>query len=168
MASPTVDTKIWLALRARVETLLPWVLATGFWEDSGFWRTTDIDAPGLKEALPILWPGQNVDMPSGNALEVTHLVNKPNRRFIGSNDPHDRMGILQIALLSTFSGNAHAETVTRDVAGTIAEHFATDLRLSYADVMVRIYEAPEVGTSFKDEARSRVVTPVSVRWQCFA
>lgn len=144
MATPSTETKIWLALRSRVESLV------------------------LDPTLQILWPGQNVDLPSGNALEVTHLVNRPSRQFIGSNEPHDRRGILQIGVLSLPSTNEHAETVVREIAGRVGNHFPTDHRLAYADVLVRIYEAPEVGSSFKDDQRSRVVTPISIRWRCYA
>lgn len=143
MASPTINTQIWLALRNHMADLV------------------------LTPVLPILWPGRNVDLPSGNALEVTHLVNRPSRQFIGSNEPHDRRGILQIGVLSLPSTNEHAETVVREIAGQVGNHFPTDARLTYADVMVRVYEAPEVGTSFKDDQRGRVVTPVSIRWQSF-
>ena len=62
----------------------------------------------------------------------------------------------------------HAETTTREIAGDIAAHFVVDMPLRYQDVDVRVYEAPEVGTSLKDEARSRIVTPVSIRWRTFA
>lgn len=141
---PTIETKIWLALRGRVESIV------------------------LSQPLPVLWPGQTIGLPAENALEVAHMVNRPARRFIGSDEPHDRRGILQIGLLSTLSNNVHAETVVRQIAGTIADHFPADLKLTYADVLVRIYEAAEVGTSFKDEARNRNITPVSIRWQTWA
>lgn len=144
MATPNVNTQIWLALRARVASL------------------------ALTPALPIIWPGQNMDLPSVRCIEVVNMVNRPDRRFIGSNDPHDRMGILQIGLLSLPSKSEFAETTTREIAGDIADHFNVDAALRYQGVDVRFYEAPEVGTSFKDEARSRIVTPISVRWRTFA
>lgn len=144
MATPNVNTKIWLALRARVASL------------------------ALTPALPVIWPGQNKDLPSVRCIEVVNMVNRPDRRFIGSNDPHDRMGILQIGLLSLFADSEHAETATREIAGDIADHFVVDMPLRYQDVDVRVYEAPEVGTSLKDETRNRIVTPVSIRWRTFA
>src|SRR5690554_1305869 len=100
MATPTVNTRIWLALRNHLADLV------------------------LTPVLPILWPGTNVTLPSsGRALEITHLVNRPDRRFIGSYEPHDRRGILQIGVLSIPSANEHAETAVREIAGTIAAHF---------------------------------------------
>lgn len=144
MATPSTETKIWLALRGRVESLV------------------------LAPALPILWPGTTTPLPTGNAIEVNNLVNRPTRTFIGSNEPHDRRGILQIGVLTTFSPSIHAETVAREIAAQVAAHFIVDMPLRYEDVDVRVYEAPEVGTAIKDEPRQRWVTPVSVRWRTFA
>jgi hypothetical protein len=122
----------------------------------------------LTPSLPVIWPGQNKDLPSVRCIEVVNMVNRPDRPFIGSTEPQERMGILQIGLLSLPEAGEYAETMMREIAGDIADHFAVDAALRYRDVAVKIYEAPEVGTSIKDEKRSRIITPISVRWRCNA
>ncbi|WP_371870947.1 phage tail terminator-like protein [Pelagibacterium lentulum] len=119
--------------------------------------------------MPILWPARLKELPKEWCLEITHLVNRPGRVFIGSDAPHQRLGILQIGLLTEINSK-YDDQLSRltELAGNIADHFPTDLRMSYGGVSVRVTEAPEVATSFKDEKRSRIVTPVSVRWQAWA
>lgn len=144
MATPNIETMIWLALRGRVESLV------------------------LSPSLPVLWPGQGASLPAGRCIEVFHLVNRPVRPFLASGDPHERMGILQLSVVSPISSSEHYETVVREIAGDIADHFPPDLRMTYGDVTVRVSEAPEVAQSYKDQGRNRYITPVSVRWYCFA
>jgi hypothetical protein len=144
LATPNINTSIWLALRAKVAALT------------------------FSPAIPVLWPGEAIDLPADRALEVTHFVNRPDRPFLGSTDPHDRVGILQIAVLSPLTSASQAETVVREIAGDIADFFVVDEPLRYGVVTVKVSEAPEVGGSIRDDARSRLLTPVSIRWQCFA
>lgn len=139
---PSIETSIWLALRARVETLV------------------------LSPAIPIIWPGEGTSIPTGNSIEVTHFPNRTNRLFINSGK-HQYQGILQLGLL-TVPGPAHHETVAREIAGTIAAHFPADLRLAYSSISVRITKRPDVSRGLRDTERSRWLTPVSIYYECFA
>ena len=142
MATPNVETKIWLALRTRLAGLT------------------------LSPAATVLWPGEDASIPSGTAIEVIHQVNRPGRLFMGSTSPHQRQGILQLGVL-TVSGASHHETQVREIAGDIADHFPADLSMTTHGVTVRVTEAPEVGGSFRDDKRARWVTPISIRWETF-
>ena len=144
MATPNLTTRIWLALRTKVEAL------------------------SLTPALPILWPSEGANLPEGNCLEVTNFVNRPGGRLIKGSLPHERLGILQVSLLSPSSTASHRETVLREIAGDVADHFVVDEPLRYGATTVRVYEAPDVGGTFSDEDRARMVTPVSIRWRCYA
>lgn len=139
MATPTVETKIWLALRARLSSLV------------------------LSPVVPVLWPAELVTLPSGTALEVTHLPNRPQRRYLDGAEPSYRQGILQIGVL-TIPGAAQHQAVAAEIAGDVAGHFPADLRMPYLDVAARVSEAPALGNSFRDDKRARWVTPVTVRY----
>lgn len=147
---PTIETSIWQALKARVQAL------------------------GL--GLPINWP-QTVEakpQTSGKPLpyvECRHLPNATVRRFIGSDDPHERPGILQLTLcwpvsdIGTQDGETHPDELIQR-AGEIAAHFPTDHRMTFEGVTVRVERAPDVAQPFRDDAYWRC--PVSVRYSCFA
>lgn len=144
-----VETKIWLALKARVQT--------------------------LPLSYPIDWPRVPFTKPqSANPvlpdpyLEVRLLPNTSQRIFIGSGDPHRRLGILQVSLMypvARTQGTVDWEAQFSQIGGTIATHFRTDLRMTFDGVTVRVEKAPDVAQPFRDDAYWRV--PVSVRWQCF-
>jgi len=144
LATPNLQTKLWLALRAKVETLV------------------------LTPALPVLWLSEDVTLPAGNCLEISYQPNRPDRLLLKGSAPHERLGILQLGLLTPYASTSHRETVIREIAGDVADHFVVDEALTYLDITVKVYEAPEVAQTFKDEARQRLVTPIIVRWRCYA
>lgn len=146
---PAVETIIWQALRARVASL------------AGF---------------AINWPLEPFTPPQGGGkplpyVECRHLPNAPVRRFIGSGDPHERPGILQLTLcwpaseIGNGSGKAHPDELIQR-AGEIAAHFPTDFPMRFEGVTVRVERAPDVAQPYRDDAYWRV--PVSVRYDCFA
>lgn len=139
---PAIETSIWLALRARLEGLV------------------------LSPALPILWPGENETLPAGNCLEVTHFPNRPDRPMVGSDASQIMQGFLQVAVL-TIPGAPHHETVAREIAGTVADHFATDLRLTHGDVTLRITRRPDIARGLRNAERARWLTPISVYYEAF-
>lgn len=147
---PTIQTKVWMALKARVQTL------------------------GL--GLPIDWPMSVEDKPQAGGrplpyVECRHLPNAVVRRFIGSDDPHERPGILQLTIcwpvsdIGTGAGQTHPDVLIQR-AGEIAAHFATDLRMSFQGVTVCVERAPDVAQPYRDEAYIRVT--VSIRYSVFA
>lgn len=138
MATPTVDTKIWLAIREHLETLVP------------------------SQPAEFLWPGENETVPE-IGMEVTFFPNRPQRHYLGSAEPSYRQGMLQIGLM-TRPGAVHHETFAREIAGDIADHFPADHRMTYANIVVRVRETPVPGPSFRDDRRNRWITPTTVYW----
>lgn len=147
---PSIETKLWMALKARVETL-----------------------PG---GFTINWPLEPFNKPQAGKrhqpyVEVRHLPNQVNRRFIGSDDPQERPGILQLTIcwpaadVGTGSGKTHPDELIQR-AGEVAAHFPTDLKMRFDGVTVRVEKAPDVAQPYRDEAYWRV--PVGVYYDCFA
>lgn len=139
MATPSIETSIWLGLKARVETLV------------------------MSPALPIAWPNMSFTKPATGYLRVTHVPNMNRRLFIGSTAPHQRLGLLQIDVFGKKNENI---AVTGEVAGKVAAHFSTDIKMTYGGVTVRVTSAPTVAQPMDDD--THVLVPVSVPYECFA
>lgn len=140
----STETKIWQALKAHVSTLAGYTFA---------------------------WPMDPFEPGQTPYVEVRQLPNANVRRFIGSGDPHERMGILQLTLCWPVAqvgiglGKVHPDVLVQR-AGEIAGHFPTDLPMDNGGVRVRVERAPDVAQPMRDDAWWRV--PVSVRYTCFA
>lgn len=138
---PSIETSIWLALKARVEALV------------------------LTPALPIAWPNLSFDMGLAQYLRVTHIPNFNRRRLIGSADAHQRRGLLQIDHFAKLNQNV---AISDEVAGQIAAWFPVDKELSYGAAAVRIYEAPQVVQGMKNDAGTHWMTPVTIPYETWA
>jgi len=142
MASPTIETAHWLAIRARVETL------------------------ALGVTLPIAWPNEAFTPPAPNTngyLRVTWIPNQNRRLFLSGSDPHQRLSILQIDLFAKRNQNI---AVATELAGKIAAHFPADLVMTAHGVTVRVQSAPRVGQPIDDE--TFVLVPVIITLEAFA
>lgn len=140
MAAPTIETAIWLALKARVQALV------------------------LSPVFPVAWPNEAFSKPStGGYLRVTHVPNMNRRLFIGSIDPHQRLGLLQVDVFMPKNQNV---AVALEVAGKVAAHFSADLRMAYGDIAVRVQSAPTVAQPIDDD--THLLVPVTVPVECFA
>jgi hypothetical protein len=148
---PSIETSIWLALRGRVESL------------------------ALSPALAVAWPKEVFTPPQGGTpptrlayLEVSHLPNRHVVRGVAYEATHERQGILQIVLKYPIEKAAeqpgHSETVQADIAGQIAAHFPAGLRMSHGDVMLKVERAPDIASSFRDNAEPYWQTPISIRY----
>ena len=73
---PTIETSIWMALKARVSTLV------------------------LSPVLPVSWPNESFTPPAAGYLRVTHVPNIANRLFIGSAAANQRLGLLQVSVFA--------------------------------------------------------------------
>lgn len=137
---PSIETKIFQAIKARVETL------------------------PMKAAYPIVWTDGPAYLPNPTQpyLRCTWLPNKTERQFIGSKDPQRRPGILQIDVMGT---KAQGSGVAREVAGQVAAHFPADLRLFFQGVKVSVTKAPSVLGSFID---THIQVPVQIEVNSFA
>jgi hypothetical protein len=150
---PTTETSIWLALKARVQSL-----------------PAPVNFPAQTGRVD--WPGVPFTKPHANGqaapyLECRLLPNTAQRVFIGSSDPHRRMGILQLTYMHPIvlanATNVDWQAQFSQIGGAIAEHFPADLRMTFEDVTVRVEKAPDVSQAFVDEAWWRV--PVSIRYR---
>lgn len=151
MAGPTLETSTWLALKARMASLI------------------------LSPALQIAWPKEAFTPPQSRTphskpmpyLEIRHLPNSNTRRAIGNTDAHRRAGILQITLKYPVALN-HSEAVQSEIAGKIAAHFPAGLAMVSNGLQLKVEKAPDIASSFRDGSDPYWQTPVSIRYRAFA
>ena len=135
----SVETKIWLALKAKIET--------------------------LPLSFPVAYPKQDYTPETGKAwIKVSHMLNTGFRPFIGNADPELRQGILQLALHTPL--NSQTAEVDMQYAGQIAAHFAADRKLYHDGIKVTIQRYPDVGQAYRVD--DWWFTPVNVAWQSFS
>lgn len=134
MSVPSIETKIYQAIRARVSSL------------------------PMASTYPIKWSDGPAYEPQATEryLRATWIPNQTQRMFIGSSDPHRRPGILQIDVFATV---AQGSGVAREVAGQVAAHFGTDLTMTFLGVKARVLKAPSVGPVF---VGTHIQVPVTV------
>ncbi|WP_416355557.1 phage tail terminator-like protein [Aureimonas phyllosphaerae] len=118
-----------------------------------------VDMPGV---LPIAWPNRAFTAPGdGKFLRAQFIPNLVERTSIRSEDAPRRRGLFQVAVMWP---QDQGETLPRNYAGSIAEHFSTDLRLVRDGVSVRITSYPALADLLIDG--SRVMIPVTIPWEC--
>lgn len=134
MSTPSIETKIFQAIKARV-TSLP-----------------------MTDRYPIVWTDgpDYIPNPTRSYLRATWTPNAAQRNFIGSGEPHTRAGVLQIDVFGTKS---QTSGVAREVAGQVAAHFPTDMRLAFEGVKVRVVKAPSVYAPFIE---THIQVPVEI------
>ncbi|TGV61118.1 hypothetical protein EN784_01585 [bacterium M00.F.Ca.ET.141.01.1.1] len=136
---PSIETSIWLALKGRVQALV------------------------LSPALPIAWPNEDFTKPLAGYLRVTHVPNINRRRLIGSTEPHQRFGLLQIDVFAKKNQDA---SVAAEIAGQVATWFPADLKLRYGVTTVRLTKAPDVAQAIADD--THWLTPITIAYEAFA
>lgn len=138
--SATVETKIWMAIKARIAT--------------------------LSIGLPIAYPKQNYEPASGAPwINIRHIPNRNARPFYSSTDPSFRQGTTQLELMMPLTAQASEADI--QYAGQIAAHFwGADPAFYFEGVKVVIQRAPDVGQPIRDNGW--MLTPVTIRWECFA
>lgn len=148
MPDDSPDMKIWLALKSRLVGL---AAITG---------------------LTIEWPNESFTAPSVGYLRVRHVPNTPLRPFLGSDAPHERMGLVQVMSFSKRGGAAVAgvDNTARALraASQVAGHFPTDLSMRYEDVTVRVMRAPRVGEVVNPPSSAYAECAVEIPYRCFA
>lgn len=142
--TPTLETRLWLAMRPHIEDLLP--------------------------AMPKAWPGELYRAPSAGIaldpyLRIGRVSVAPVRQMIASGQPHERTGTLIITLVYPMSEKVRMEAYD-EIAGQIAEHFTDGTQMSYGGVCVSVSSYPHVQEGYEDGGYWTV--PVSVPWRCFA
>lgn len=140
--SAKLETKLWLALKSRIDTLLP----------------------DLKKA----WPGVKFEVPSSNGrlepyLSVGRVTAAPMRRHIATGKPHERTGFLMVTLVYPLGQNT---AVYEQIGAEIAEHFKDGTQMSYDGLCVTVTSYPHVQDGYEDGGYWFV--PVRIQWRCFA
>lgn len=139
---PTVEVKIWLALKSRIDTI-----------------------PLTFEKA---WPAQTFTPPNDGSqlspyLRIGRVSVDPVPVLIGEGKRHDRTGTLMVTLVHPIGQEV---SVYDQYAGQIAEHFADGTRMNYNGVCVKITAQPHVQPGFEDNGYWTV--PVSIPWRTFA
>lgn len=149
--TPSIETRISEAIRARVATLPMAASYEIVWTDGPLPKKPDGEPETSYTPDPLK-----------RYLRVTWTPNQTQRQFIGSNDPHRRPGVLQIDVFGTVSqGSARAI----EVAGQVAQHFPADLVLTFMGAKVRVMKAPSIGPVFVD---THLQVPVMVELEAWA
>jgi len=132
---PTIETSIWLALKARVQSLV------------------------LSPALPVAYPNESFDAPLSGYLRVTWIPNINRRLFLRCSDPHQRLSLLQVDVFGRRNENV---AIAMEIAGKVAAHFPADLRLSAHGVTARVTKAPEVAQPIPGDTHVQVPVTISI------
>lgn len=147
----TVETKIWLALRERIESI-------------------PLD-------FPVIIPGDPTEAPFDEAgsyfaegklkpfIRVGRATADPSRTFIANGMPHVRTGFLILTLSCPMSRKYNPSTYPY-LAGTIAAHFSDSVSMRYDDVCVTISRYPHVDDGYEDNGYFNI--PVRIPWRCSA
>lgn len=122
-----------------------------------------VAALALSPALPVAWPNVSFNPPATGYMRVTHLPNANRRLFLGSNDPHQRLGLLQLSVFAPKNGGASTAT---EIAGKVAAHFPADLPMRRDGITVKVAKAPDVAPAFAEDTHWHV--PVTIAYQAFA
>lgn len=139
---PSVETKIWLALRAQIESIpLPFAKA---WPAETF--------------TPTHTDGQLTPY-----LRIGRVTVAPIPVFIDDGKPHQRTGTLIITLVHPMG---QVTSVYDEYAGQIAAHFAEGTTMYYSGVCVKITAQPHVQPGYEENGYWTV--PVSIPWRTFA
>jgi hypothetical protein len=146
MAVPSIETKIFEAIKARVASLP--MVGTG--------KPYDLAWTAGDGALETGAGASYKPTPSRGYLRCTWTPNATQRQFIGSKEPHRRPGVLQIDVMGT---KTQGSKTAREDAGQVAQHFPADMRLRFMDVKVRVLAEPSVFTPFID---THIQVPVSI------
>lgn len=141
---PAVETKIWLALKSRIDTL-------------------PLD-------LPKAWPAETFNIPVAGGLpapyiRIGHMSVDPIPVLMSSGARHNRTGSLMLTLVHPLR-QGYTMTHYEQMAGQIAEHFADGLGMRYQDVCVEVNSAPHVNPGYEDSGYWTV--PVRIPWRTYA
>lgn len=119
----------------------------------------------LAGTYPIVWTDGPTYTPNADRpyIRATWIPNVTRRLFIGSTDPHQRLGLLQVDMMAkkTWTGKQATQ-----VAAQIAAHFPADLKMTYSGVTCRVTSAPHVVGAIAGDVFLQV--PVTVPIECFA
>lgn len=142
--SARIETAIWLALKARIET--------------------------IPLGLSFAWPGETFVAPSSGVsllpyLRVGRVTASPVRQVIAPGKPHERTGAIIVTLVAPLSTKQNV-SVYDQMAGEIALHFRDGTEMTFSGICVSVTSYPHVQEGYEDSGYWTV--PVSIPWRCFA
>lgn len=120
----------------------------------------------LSPAHPVSWPNLNFTRPTNNRfLEARYVPNTTTRFFIGSQEPHQRLGFLQVNVRDALNQGSRVV----GIAGLVAAHFPADLKLPHTfGLTVRIISAADTGDPIIETTPPGVLVPVLIPFECWA
>ena len=136
---PTIETKIWLAIKGRIDT--------------------------LSLAFDRAWPGTLYRPNNQPYLRMAHVVARPAAQLVDSGKPHMRTGRLIVTLVYPLSQKQTYEVYV-DLQGQIAKHFTDGTNMTYDGVCVSVPEYPQAMDGYEDSGWWNA--PVNIDWRCFA
>jgi len=117
-------------------------------------------------AHPIVPPNTDIPKPSDwRYLEPRFVPNVANRMFIGSDDPHQLLGLFQI---NVHWSKLRGEIEPRLAAEAVAALFPCDLRLPAGDATVRVTKRADIREMIISNDMPDVIVPVIVSWEAYA
>lgn len=118
----------------------------------------------LAPVHPIAWPNVVFTPPADHRyLRVLFVPNVANRLLVSSDGPHQLLGLLQV---SVYDSKGQGERRAREIAGQVAAHFPTDLKLHSAPITLRITKRPDVADMIVEDVAIQI--PVMIAWECWA
>jgi len=141
--TPSIETSIWLALKAHLRT--------------------------IQSEFKFAWPGEGFTIPHDETgllpyWRVGYLSVAPVAMEIAYGKLHLRTGTLIVTLVHPMGGDV---AVFNEYAGQMAQHFTDGLKMRYGGaVCVEIPNYPHVMDGYEDSGYWTV--PVSIPWRCFA
>jgi len=141
---PEIQTKIWMALRTRIEAISPAIPTA--WPAEVF--TPPVDSGSVPAPLPYLSIGK---------------VTAPPQRVLIGRGKHWHTGSVTIVRVAPLGPPEEAHT---EAAGKIAAHFPEDLLMPFMGVCVRVVSYPTVADGYRDGGYWRV--PIIIPWRVAA
>ena len=130
-----LDAKIWLALKARLDTL-----------------------PG---GYPLVVDDETYPTEADSAFILVQDVRfDPEPRYANAGAPDEHRGQFSLAVMTPIEWT---KTQRLGVAGLVRAHMPRSAKYTYQDCTVEILETPFIGNAFRDGPFNRV--PVTVRWR---
>lgn len=153
MSIPSVPTKLWLALKSRMQTIR-------------------IDG----QAIDFAWPAQPYQPRTSSRgdpipyLSVGRASATPERLQIGSREQRIYSGSLILTLVHPLivdvEGKSAPEEAYVERAAQVASYFPEDSRIAFGDVCLRVLTTPAVQDGYQDVGYWRI--PIIVDWRSIA
>lgn len=176
---PSVEVKIWLALKSRIESLVlpandvyysPILISQPVVSgEPVMGNTLSVSSGEWGAKYAIAWPGDPFNPPhEGGSLQpylrIGRITVAPIRRYIDSGQPHERTGALIVTLVHPM--NQPVVATYDQYAGLIAEHFKDGTCMEHSGIAVSIPSYPHVLDGYEDDGYW--TAPVRIPWRCFA